>query len=274
MATFGLRKRKGRLLSKRYMIVGVILAAGIGIWGYASWRYRVIGTLVECVCTGRYGVGEVLLRTISPDSDILLIGPISSGESNDIRLADAPMAPTGVVYRYDPARARVESCGPDEWAKATGTITYRYLLRDFTIAPLKNNILTGSLSIDGVRIPTAGSYVVDTDVSLDHSIVNVISANERRTKGNWFFGGGYPRGPYYHETFERVTGKKVGGTYTLKDPKPLYLSFCWEAQGKYVVYHDGRGRYLWVVPGPGLLRTESAPNAASNLQLDKEKSNG
>jgi len=77
-----------------------------------------------------------------------------------------------------------------------------------------------------------------------------------------FGGGGYPIGPFYHETFDRATGVKVGDTYTLEySGSRVNLAFCWEAQGRYVVYYDTRGRFLWVVPVPSRARNavESSP---------------
>jgi hypothetical protein len=264
MATFDHKKlMTSRYLSRRYIVTAAIAIGALTIGGYVYWRFRVIGTLVECLKTGRYGRGEILLRTTSPDNDTLLIGPVSSSDGNSIRLAGAEPMPTGPVYRFEPGDARLRVSGLHEWAQATGTVTYRYLKRDITTEPIKNDIQTGLLSIGGVSIRTAGAYVIDTDVSPDRSIVNVISANARRTTGDWFLGGGYPRGPYYHETFERLTGKKLGGTYTLKDPEPLYLSFCWEALGKYIVYHDGHGKFLWIVPGPNQPSSEVTPQGAA-----------
>jgi len=275
MGIFDRKKHAVRFLSKRYVIAATVVVVALSVWGYLSHRFRVIGTLAKCFPTGQYGVGEILLRTTSPDSDILLIGPVSSSDSNSIRLAGAAMIPTGRVYRYEPARVRLELCGLDEWEKATGTITYQYSYRDISTTPIKNDIQTGLLSIDGAAIRTAGAYVVDTDVSPDRRIVNVISANARRTKGDWFLGGGYPRGPYYHETFERLTATKVGGTYTLQDPEPLALSFCWEAQRKYVVYHDGRGKFLWIVPGPNQPSSPTSSKGAPNKEAQRaEKNNG
>jgi hypothetical protein len=125
---------------------------------------------------------------------------------------------------------------------------------------------------------TAGAYTLDVDVSPDGKLVNVVSANAPRNKGSffWFFGGGgYPRGPFYHETFERMTGAKVGHTYTLRYPgKMVTLSYCWEAQGKYVVYHDGEGRLLWIVPGPNHPSSKAPLQPTSTGQQKQEKSNG
>ena len=98
--------------------------------------------------------------------------------------------------------------------------------------------------------------------------VNVVSANAPRSKGSFFWaiggGGGYPRGPFYHEVFNRITGAKIGPTYTLAPPGEMVtLSYCWEAQGKYVIYHDMFGRFLWVVPGPNLSHEQARKNQAS-----------
>lgn len=279
MAIFDLRKlRAAKFLRKRYLVPAVIISGVLGIGGHFWWRFRVIGTLVPFLSTGdSISGGEIILRTTSPESDFLLISQVTSGDVARSELDNADLKPTGPVYRFTPGVPRLQPGTLDEWAKATGVITYRYSDRDTTIAPL--DFLGKSLSIRGTHLSTAGGYNLDIDVSPDRRFVNVVSANAPRSKGSFFWafggGGGYPLGRCYHEVFERQTGAKIGKTYTLdyagNGARPS--SYCWEAQGKYVVYYDTYGRFLWIVPGPKP-PPDPPPPDVSPVQRRQKKSDG
>lgn len=75
-----------RLLTRRYMVSAAIVAGILSVGRYAYWRFRTIGTVVTFLRVGQYDPGEILLRTLSPDDDVLLIGPINSADGNAIRL--------------------------------------------------------------------------------------------------------------------------------------------------------------------------------------------
>lgn len=252
---------KKRFAFRRHVLIAGVLVCVFCLWGYARWRIREIGTVAPFVSTGRIANVDAFVRTQSPDDDTLFIGFLGATVQR-IEPQDAATIPVWPVYRFDPKKAIIESSSYDEWKNASGKINCRFFRQDIGGAPIKRDIETCLLSINGSLITTAGPFAIDADVSPDGNFLNVISANGKTSKGRMFpfwSGGGYPRGPYYHEVFERATGKKIGGTYTIKDPGgPLYLSFCWEARGKYVVYYDYGGRYLWVVPGQNLSTQSNA----------------
>lgn len=266
---------------RKYLAVSmivVVVASVFGVVGYFRWRFRTIGTLVPCVKTGQYQVGEILLRTTSVDSDVLLIAPINSRDALDMRVDGADPKPKRPSYRYAPRSGGLGSAGLDEWAQATGAVTYRYSVRDISMAPALFDFQTGTVSINGTPLRTAGAYALDVEESPDRKFVSVVSANGRKRQGSFLFfisAGGDPPGPYYHEIFDRATGIKVGGTYTLEySGEGVALSYCWEAQGKYVVYHDGEGRFLWIVPGPNHSSAKAPLQHTSTGQQKQEKSDG
>jgi hypothetical protein len=232
------------VLLRRHKTRVVIALVVLIICSCLYWRFRTIGTCVAWMRMGQYDAREIVLRTLSPESDVLLIGLVARSSVTSMSFGRGDPAPAGPVYRFNPGSRRLEPSSYEEWERATGAITFRFMDRDFSIDPFK-------------RRSEAGTHVLDSDVSPDRRFVSVVSGNGTKSKGSfgWFPwglpGGAYPLGPYYHETFDRLTGAKVGQTYTLDCPaERVNLSYCWEAQGKFVVYHDTRGRYLWVVPGP------------------------
>lgn len=118
---------------RRYLITSVIVvvfATVLGVVGYFLWRFRTIGTLITCVKTGQYQVGEILLRTTSELTDVLLVAPVTSRDVARSELDNADLKPSRPVYRFTPGVAGVVPCGLDEWVQATGAITYRYSARN------------------------------------------------------------------------------------------------------------------------------------------------
>lgn len=252
---------------RKYLIVATIAVAVstvLGLVGYRMWRFRTIGTLVPCVRTGEYEEGSILLRTTSADSEVLLIAPIDRRADLDISVNGIDPNLMRPSYRFTPGIGGLNRSGLDDWAQATGTITYKDFVRDV-----------------GNSFPTAGSFALSSDESPDGRFVNVLSSNSPRLRTpslSFFFiggGGGDPAGPFYHEVFDRQTGTKIGETYTLEySGGPVNLSYCWEQQGKYIVYHDMYGRFLWVVPGPNHPSSESPPQQISPVQRKQKKSDG
>ena len=228
----------------------------ISIGGYSYWRFRSIGTTVMPLRMGQYEPGELLIRRVSKENDTLLIGVLDSADMISVTRGRADAVPSGSVYRFTPKLYHLEPATLDDWKEATGPITFRYFDEFRETKPVEVNPRTGVLSAGETPLRTAGAYDLDKDVSPDRQFVNVISANGSIGKGNFLFflgggGGAYPLGPFYHEVFDRISGAKVGDTYTLKDPwERVSLSFCWESEGRYVVYYDMQGRFLWVVPVP------------------------
>jgi len=253
----------------RRVVIAALVAVTLGMAGYAYWRFRTIGIPLAPLPMGQYEPSEILVRAKSNESDAILIGVLKNDDKTFVTRGLAEPVPSGPIYRFTPEARRLELVDLDEWRAATGPITFRYFDR----------LRSGSLKYASFR--ASGAYSLDIDVSPDRKYVNVVSANARKGKGNFMFflgggGGAYPRGPFYHETFDRLTGMKVGPTYTLEYPgERVNLSYCWEAQGKYVVYHDMQGRFLWIVPGPGQLGAQSPFEPTSTADLkSKEKTNG
>ncbi len=250
---------------RRYIAVSTIVvtvATGLCLLGYRLWRFRTIGTLVPCLKTGQYEAGNILLRTTSVDSAVLLIAPIDERGSLDVSVNGIDPNVSRSSYRHTPGIDGLNRSGLDEWAQATGAVTYKYFV---------NN--------RGVPFPTAGRFALSSDESPDGRFINVLSSNSPRVRTpffSFFFfggGGGDPAGPFYHEVFDRETGTKIGGTYTLEySGEPVNLSYCWEQQGKYIVYHDDNGRFLWVVPGPNHSSSETQLQHPSTGQQKREKS--
>jgi len=266
---------------RRYLVVAMIVlvaASVLGVVGYFRWRLRTIGMLVPCVKTGQYEVGEILLRTTTDASRDLLIAPITEWDVARRELDGADLKPSGAMYRFTPGNGRISPAGLDDWSQATGEITYRYSKRDVPLDTPLVDVPTDTVSSSGTLLRTAGAYAFDVGESPDRRFVNVLSANARRQQGSFLFfmgGGGWPTGPYYHEIFERETGKKIGVTYTLEYAgQGVPQSYCWERQGKYVVYHDGKGRSLWIVPGPNHPGSETTLQGTSTGQQKQEKSDG
>ncbi len=234
----GARKRIRKYLAVATFVVAV--GTVLGLVGYRVWRFRTIGTLVPCIKMGKYEEGNILLRTTSDDSAVLLIAPINRRDTYDIRENGVDPNLSRPSYRFTPGIGGLNQSQLDEWAQATGTVTFKHFVSGV-----------------GTPLPTAGSFALSSDESPDGRFINVLSSNSPRIRTPFFSffiwggGGGDPSGPFYHEVFERETGTKIGGTYTLEySGQPVNLSYCWEHQGKYIVYHDGYGRFFWVVPGP------------------------
>lgn len=278
MATSDHRKPwANRFLSRQYVAAAAVGIGALTVTGYICWCYRTVGIPIESLRIGQYNPGEILVRTTSPQSDIVLIGAVSNLDVTRIRLGGGSLVPTGPVYRFIAQSVRLEPSGLDEWTQATGAITFRYSDRDFSTGPIELDVQTGSVTVGRTSLSTAGAYTLDIDVSPDRKFVNAVSANAPKGKGSFmfFFGGGggaYPRGPFYHETLDRLNGAKVGPTYTLEYPgQRVSLSYCWEAQGRYVIYHDGEGRFLWVVPGPNDASNQVAPKPTPGASPDAEE---
>jgi hypothetical protein len=258
-----------RLLTRRYILTAAIAGVILSIGGYGYWRFRTIGIALMPLRMGSYDPGEILVRGNSGgESDTLFIGILKNEDEPSVTRGRADPVPTGPIYQFMPKSYQLEFATLDDWNSATGPITFRYFDR------FRSEVLRGSRT--PLRI--AGAYHLDRDVSPDRKYVNVVSANGPIGKGSFgfFFGGGggaYPRGPIYHEVFDRLTGAKVGNTYTLKQPGDrVSLSFCWEANGKYIAYHDMFGRFLWVVPGPNHPSSKTPLQHTSTGQQKQEKS--
>ena len=177
--------------------------------------------------------GQIMLRREAEGSGALLV-----------KHSDRPE-----VYAYDPAKRRLAPAPEGAWERAAGTITECGAQRGPDYSAMHIDGTTHRLWAGSREVATAGQTVLDLRASPSGRWVAVHSTTGTIREGLFpFLANGGPTGQRLHQTFTLPGAEPIGAAVGVPVRRGGdYLTPCWSADERFVVYHHILFSYLSVV---------------------------